>query len=47
LQDKGKMALDDIALDLQMPVSKTAQVLLNMELNNIITGLPGKFFEIL
>ncbi len=47
LQDKGKMALDDIALDLQMPVSKTAQVLLNMELKNIITGLPGKFFEIL
>jgi len=47
LQEKGKASLDDIALNLQMPVSQVARLLLQMELNNIVTSLPGKIFEII
>ena len=47
LQAKGKISLDEMSLKLEMPVSKLAQTLLQMELNNIVTSLPGKFFELL
>ncbi len=47
LQANGKTGLDEIALNLNMPISKTAQLLLQMELNNIVTGLPGKKFELI
>lgn len=47
LQAHGKTRLDDIALNLQFPVSKAAQLLLQMELNNVVTSLPGKQFELL
>jgi len=46
LQEKGKMSLDEMAVSLQFPVSKTAQLLLKMELNNIVKGLSGKIFEL-
>jgi len=47
LQEKGKMTLDEIAVTIQFPVSKTAQLLLQLELNNVVSGLSGKFFELL
>ncbi len=47
LQTEGKISLDEMSLRLKMPVSKLAQILLQMELNNIVTSLPGKFFELL
>ena len=47
LQNESKLSLDEIAVKLQMPVSKTAQVLLQMELKNIISSLPGKMYELL
>ncbi len=47
LQAESKLSLDEIAVMLQMPVSKTAQVLLQMELKNIIASLPGKMYELL
>ena len=47
LQAEAKMSLDEMSLKLEMPVSKMAQILLQMELNNIVTSLPGKFFELL
>jgi len=47
LQAEGKMSLDNMSLKLEMPVSKLAQTLLQMELNNIVTSLPGKLFELL
>jgi DNA processing protein len=46
LQEKGKMSLDEMAVMLRFPVSKTAQLLLQMELNNVVKGLSGKFFEL-
>ncbi len=47
LQEKGKMRLDDIAISLGFPISKTAQLLMQMELNNIVSGLAGKQFEVI
>ena len=47
LQVETKLSLDEIAVKLQMPVSKTAQILLQMELKNVISSLPGKMYELL
>lgn len=47
LRENGKTGLDEIAISTGFPVSKTAQLLLQMELNNVVTGLAGKQFEII
>jgi len=47
LQEKLKMSMDEIAVTLQFPVSKTAQLLLQMELNGVIRGLTGKMYELI
>jgi DNA processing protein len=47
LNEKGKSGLDEIAIALGFPISKTAQLLLQMELNNIVSGLTGKQFELI
>jgi len=47
LQENGKMTLDEIAFSLAFQISKTAQLLLQMEMNNIVVGLSGKYFELL
>jgi len=47
LQEKSKLSLDEIAIHLQFPVSKTAQLLLMLELNGIVQSLPGKTYELI
>ncbi len=47
LNENGKTGLDEIAFSLSFPISKTAQLLLQMELNNVVAGLAGKQFEII
>ena len=47
LQQNGRISLDEIAISLQFPISKTAQLLLQMEMNGIVSGLPGKEFELI
>ena len=42
----GKQLLDVIALDCNLPVFKTASILLNMELKGVVRPLPGKLFEV-
>ena len=42
----GKQLLDVIALDCDLPVFKTASILLNMELKGVVRPLPGKLFEV-
>ena len=46
LQENGKMSLDEIGVRLQFSVSKTARLLLQMEMNGVIAGLAGKMFEL-
>ncbi len=47
LIENGKTSLDNLSVALQMPVSKTAQTLLQMELSNIVASLAGKQFEVI
>ena len=47
LLENGKTSLDELSVAIQMPVSKTAQILLQMELNNVINSLAGKQFEVI
>jgi DNA processing protein len=42
-----KQLLDTIALDCDLPIFKTASILLNMELKGVIRPLPGKLFEVI
>lgn len=46
LLKSGKQLLDVIALDCDLPVFKTASILLNMELKGVVRPLPGKLFEV-
>lgn len=46
LKENKKEEMDTIALHCNMPVFKTATVLLNMELKGVVRPLPGKMFEI-
>ena len=47
LKGKDKDILDKIALSCHFPTSKTASILLNMELKGVIRPLPGKFFQLI
>ena len=46
LNEKKKEQLDFIALHCDLPIFKTAGLLLNMELKGVVRPLPGKFFEL-
>jgi DNA processing protein len=45
LQQNGKQNLDLIALHCQIPIFKTAPILLDLELKGAVRPLPGKMFE--
>ncbi len=46
LSEKEPQHLDDIALQCAMGVAKVSQILMMMELNGIVRGLPGKKFKL-
>tara|TARA_B100000787_G_scaffold31421_1_gene21177 strand:- start:8349 stop:9449 length:1101 start_codon:yes stop_codon:yes gene_type:complete len=46
LQKKEQQLFDIIALETNIPVYKLASILLELELKNIITPLPGKMFKL-
>jgi DNA processing protein len=45
LEDKDQELLDTIALECQLPTSKVASLLLNLELKGVVRPLPGKLFQ--
>ncbi len=47
LTSHKKQLLDTIALQCDLPVFKTASILLQMELKGVVRPLPGKYFEAL
>ncbi|WP_066223116.1 DNA-processing protein DprA [Formosa haliotis] len=47
LKSTDKQLLDSIAIGCNLPIFKTASVLLNMELKGVIRPLPGKLFELI
>ena len=46
LKKEGTSALDIIAIACEMPTSKAAYLLLNLELKGVCRPLPGKEFEL-
>jgi DNA processing protein len=46
LKIRGQMSIDDLALQINMPVSVLAMNLLNLEMQNIIRCLPGKTYSL-
>jgi DNA processing protein len=46
LQQKGRSAIDTIAIDLDVDAGSLSLQLLNLELRNIIRTLPGKNYEL-
>lgn len=47
LQQKDKAHIDDIYFSTGMNSSALAQALLNLEINSIITSLPGKYYQLI
>jgi DNA processing protein len=47
LQKKGKETLDNVSLELKIPIYKLSSILLNLELQGLIRPLPGKSFEVI
>ncbi|MGE0560228.1 MAG: DNA-processing protein DprA [Flavobacteriales bacterium] len=46
LQQHDKLAIDNIALMAQLPMSKIAALLLEMEFKNVVKSLPGKMYKV-
>ena len=45
LREKGKTQIDELSLELKVPVSMSMVHLLNLELNGLVRSLPGKIYE--
>ncbi len=46
LSQKEKLAIDDLSLQAQIPMSKTASLLLELEFNGVVKSLPGKLYKL-
>ena len=46
LRGNGKMFIDQIAAEIQLPVSRVSSILLNLEFKNILDALPGKMYKL-
>ncbi len=47
LKEKKSMAIDEISYKTQLPISKVATILLELEFKNLVLALPGKLFQYL
>lgn len=46
LQEKGSMAIDELALRCQLPQSKLAVTILGLEMQGLVIALPGKIYKL-
>ena len=46
LQERGSMAIDDLAVFSQLPMNKLAATILDLELKGVVTGMPGKCYKL-
>ena len=46
LKEGGKLPIDTISLQANMPMSQVSSLLLNLEFTGIVRNLPGKYFEL-
>jgi DNA processing protein len=45
MRNKGRIQIDEISIETQMPMSSVMVHLLNLELNGLVRALPGKLYE--
>jgi len=46
IKESGSIAIDDLQLKLNMPQSKLAMLLLNLEMQSVIIALPGRVYRL-
>jgi DNA processing protein len=46
LAQKEKIGIDDLALLVKLPMSKTVAILLDLEFNGVVKSLPGKLYKL-
>jgi DNA processing protein len=46
LSKKGNTHIDDLSIETNLPVSKMASLLLNLEFSGVVKSLPGKMFQL-
>lgn len=46
LQKKEELFIDQIAAEIELPVSRISSLLLNLEFKNVINALPGKMYKL-
>ena len=46
LKEKGKVGIDELSILSDMPMSKTATVLLTLEFSGLVRSLPGKVYQL-
>jgi DNA processing protein len=46
LQNSDSMTLDDIALNVQIPVNRVSSILLKLEFDGLLSSFPGKVFKL-
>lgn len=46
MKQKGNIAIDDLTLLSEFPMSKVAGILLNLEFNGVVKSLPGKVYQL-
>ncbi len=46
LKENGELFIDQIASEVQLPVSRISTVLINLEFKNVVNALPGKMYKL-
>lgn len=46
LRERGNIHIDELSVETNLPMSKTASLLLNLEFSGVIKSLPGKMYEL-
>lgn len=46
LKKNGELFIDQIAADVELPVSRISTILINLEFKNVLTALPGKMYKL-
>jgi len=47
LQQRSKIHLDELALEVGQKISKTAAILMELEMQGVVRALPGKYYELI
>ncbi|WP_167615626.1 DNA-processing protein DprA [Maribellus sediminis] len=46
LKEQGELFIDQIAAEVELPVSRISTIMINLEFKNVLTALPGKMYKL-